>query len=367
MRKLLLIAAVTALAVGVSAQETLFPERPDETWTILQTLDAVDAVQIVVLNTPELITESDIANMHQLVHVAAVIGAEDLAARTRTLIVLATFGREPAPPELPGVDGGLEQGLSESLARDTDTFRRWVNVGATAGATALGMSAVFYYLAERNYQDWLVETDTNAADQLYRAWQGYDYMDLALGAATLLTVGVGMPLVFALTPPSTTLATPPATATFTEAGKAAELERLYEERVGIVERLNKLNQRERRRAFVRTVAIGAGAAGAIGAGTFYYLGDQTYERYLAETDTTRAESLGKQVTLFDALAIGFGGLGGAGLGTAVTIGLVSPGRTQLERDLERVNASILRVRESRVIDAPDPAPPRDRNEASEDE
>lgn len=351
--------AVMVLILVVSplfAQEPLFPEPPDETWTILQTLDAVDAVQLAVLETPEIITESDLENMHRLVDVAEVIGAEDLAARTRTLIVLSSFARDETPPELAQVDGGVSTVLTQPPARDTDAFRRWVNVGATVGASALGMSAVFYYLAERNYQAWLIETDDATSEQLVQAWKGYDLMGLTLGTATLLTVGVGMPVVFSLTPPSTTLATPPAAATFTQAGKNAELERLYEDRVRIVDRINRLNERERRRSITRAVAFASGAAGALGAGTFFYLGEETYARYLAETDPTAAEALGKRVNLFDVLAIGFGALGGAGLGTAATMAIITPDRSRLERDLERVNASIIRVRASRTIDAPDPEP-----------
>ncbi|MEE8441888.1 MAG: hypothetical protein V3S41_09215, partial [Spirochaetia bacterium] len=291
-------------------------------------------------------------------------------ARTRTLIVLASFSAD-APPDLPSVEGGLERSGDVPPARDTETFRRWVNVGATAGATALGMSAVFYYLAERNYQLWLTEPDSTVADQLYRAWRGYDYLGLGLGAATLLSVGVGMPLVFALTPPSTSLATAPQAVTFTPAGREAELGRLYAERVEIVDKINRLNARGRLRSVVTTLSLSAGAAGTIAAGTFYYAADQTYDRYLASTDPTEAQDLSKRVNLFDTLAVIGAGIGGGGFGFAATISLVAPNRSELERELERLNAAIIRVRASRTIDAPDPEPEKTtrtrRGDRSDDE
>ena len=347
--------ALVSLA-WVSAQESILPTPPDQIQTILELLDAVDAAQIVILESPELVTESDLEDLHKLVTVAQTIGAEDLAARARTLIVLVSFGRAAPPPELPPIQGGLDLSGDAPLARDTQTFRRWVNVGATAGATALGMSAVFYYLAERNYQLWLTETDPPVSDQLYRAWRGYDYLGLGLGAATLLSVGVAMPLVFAITPPSTTLATPPAAATYTPEGREAELDRLYAERVEIVDKLNRLNTREGRRSLMTAISLGAGAAGSVAAGTFSYMAGQTYDLYLAATNSTDAETLGKRVSLFDALTVIGAGIGGAGFGFGATVSLVTPNRSRLERELERVNTAIIRVRASRTIDAPDPEP-----------
>jgi hypothetical protein len=172
-------------------------------------------------------------------------------------------------------------------------------------------------------------------------------------------VGVALPLVFAITPPSSTLATPPAAAAFTPSGRDAELDRLYAERVGIVEKLNRLNTRQERRTLMTTISLGAGAAGAIAAGTFSYIAGQTYDLYLAATSPTDAETLGKRVSLFDALTVITAGIGGAGLGFGATVSLTTPNRSRLERDLERVNTAIIRVRASRTIDAPDPVPEED--------
>jgi len=358
---LVLVGMVPLLAL--SSQESILPTTPDQIESILELLDAVDAAQLVILDTPEIVTEENLEELRELVIVAETIGAEDLAARTRTLIVLASFREIAPPPDLPPVEGGLELTGNAPMARDTQTFRRWVNIGATAGATALGMSAVFYYLAERNYQLWLTEPDQTAADQLFRAWQGYDYLGLGLGTATLLSVGIGMPLVFALTPPSTTLATPPETATFTPAGRETELARLYAERVEIVSKINRLNTREQRRSLMTTISLGVGAAGTIAAGTFFYVASQTYDLYLAATTTADAELLSKRVSLFDTLAVVGAGLGGGGFGFAATVSVVTPNRSGLERQLERLNAAIIRVRSSRTIDAPDPEPEPDVEEA----
>lgn len=340
----------------LSGQESILPTPPDQIESILDLLDAVDAAQYVILDSPEAVTMSDFEDLRELVTVAETIGAEDLAARTRTLIVLASFGAVAPPPDLLPVEGGLDLTGDVPTARDTRTFRRWVNVGATAGATALGMSAIFYYLAERNYQLWLAEPDQTVADQLYRAWRGYDYLGLGLGTATLLSVGVAMPLVFATTPPSTTLATPPEAATFTPAGRETELQRLYVRRLEIVEKINRMNAQEQRRSLMTTISLGVGAAGAIAAGTFYYAADQTYDLYLAATSTTDAETLGKRLSVFDALAVIGAGLGGGGFGFAATVSLVTSNRSDLERELGRINEAIIRVRTSRTIDAPDPAP-----------
>jgi len=365
MKRLTLLVLVGLIPLlALSSQESILPTTPDQIETILELLDAVDAAQIVILDTPEIVTEANLEELRELVVVAETIGAEDLAARTRTLIVLASFRDIAPPPALPPVEGGLELIGEGPIARDTQTFRRWVNVGATAGATALGMSAVFYYLAERNYQQWLAEPDQTAADQLFRAWRGYDYLGLGLGTATLLSVGIGMPLIFAITPPSTTLATPPVTAAFTPAGREAELARLYAERVEIVSKINRLNTREQRRSLMTTISLGVGAAGTIAAGTFFYVASQTYDVYLAATNTADAEALSKRVSLFDALAVIGAGLGGGGFGFAATVSVVTPNRPELERQLERVNAAIIRVRSSHTIDAPDPEPDAEESKRS---
>ena len=354
MRRLALIVLLTLLSLSwVSGQESILPMRPDQIETILELLDAVDAAQIVILESPELVTKSDVEDLHELVAVAQTIGAEDMAARARTLIVLATFGNAETPVDLPSVEGGLDLNADTPLARDTETFRRWVNVGATAGAAALGMSTVFHWLAERNYQSWLTETDPELGDQLFRAWRGYDVLGMSLGTATLLSVGVAMPFVFAITPPSTTLATPPAAETYTPAGRDAELDRLYAERLAIVGKLNVLNTRQERRSLMTTISLGSGAAGAIAAGTFSYLAGQTYDLYLLAPNETDAETLGKRVAFFDAMTMIGAGIGGAGLGFGATVSLVTPNRSRLERELERVNTAIIRVRASRTIDAPD--------------
>lgn len=357
MRRVTLLALIGLVPLlALSGQESILPTPPDQIETILELLDAVDAAQYVILETPERVAGTDLKDLRELVTIAETIGAEDLAARVRTLIVLASFGEVAPPPELPPVEGGLQLSGDVPPARDTQTFRRWVNVGATAGATALGMSAIFYSFAERNYQEWLTEPDPTIRDQLYPAWRGYDYLAIGLGTATLLSVGVGMPLIFALTPPATTLATPPEAVTFTPAGREAELQRLYAERAKIVDKINRLNVRERRRSLMKTISLGAGTAGAIAAVTFYYAADQTYDRYLASTDSTEAEGLGERVNLFDALAVIGAGIGGGGFGFAATVGVITPNRTELERKLEHLNAAIIRVRASRTIDMPDPEP-----------
>ena len=357
-RALTALLLLSDLLSGLPAQEPFLPLPPEEIETILQLLDAVDAAQITVLENPEQIGDAELAQLRELVKVAEVIGAEDLAARTRTLIVLASFDAGAPRQPLVAVDAPLSTADSAPMARNTDAFRRWVNVGATAGAAALGMSAVFYYLAERNYQLWVNEPPGDSADQLYRAWRGYDILGFSLGTSTLLSVGVALPLVFALTPPAATLATPPEATVFNAAERDAELERLHEERREIVAKLNRLNTREDRRSLMKTISLGVGAAGAITAGTFYYMADATYQRYLDAPTTAEAEPLGKRVSLLDAFAAIGAGLGGGGFGFAATLGVVTPDRRELERSLQQVNESIIRVRASRTIEIP-PAPPEE--------
>lgn len=347
---------LTVLLIASVPAQVSSPTVPTtEIDTFLELLDAIDAAQESVLSNPGAAGAEELADLRELVAIAETFGADDLAARARSLIVLASFGGAAAPPALAPVQGDLAGDTAQPVARDTAAFRRWVNVGATAGATALGMSTMFAYLAERYYQEWTVETDPGRVDELYQAWRGYDLLAFGLGGVTLVSVGVGLPLVFALTPPSGTLATPPEAEIFTPAGREQELQRLYEERLGIVEKLGKLNARERRRSIVRTVGLGAGAGGTIAAVTFFYAAEQTYDRYLVANGDD-ALSLGRRVSLFDGLAVGSAVIAGAGFGTAATMEVITPSRAELSRELEQVNAAIIRVRGSRTMDAPDPEP-----------
>lgn len=346
----LLLGAIALLAGPIAAQESFLPTPPGQIETILQLLDAVEAAEAVVLAGDEL-SEEEIADLEELPRVADVIGAEDLAARARSLLVLARPRAERAPQQ-PAVDVPLEPAREDRLPRDGRRFRTMTNVLAATGGTALALSAGFYALAERDYQRWLVAPDEASGTALYRSWRAYEVLSLGLGGGALLTAGVGVPLLFAAADPPSAYTVPPAREAYTEEERAARLNELYGQRAQIVTALNRYDQRGPRRELTGTVALTTGVVGSIASVTLYYIAGERYQQYLDAPFSDEAERLGRQVRLFDILAGTTAGIAGAGFATSAGISVLTDDKQELEDALRTVNRRIITVRNAPTIEVP---------------
>ena len=346
-----LLGAVLALvAAPVAAQESFLPTPPGQIETILQLLDAVEAAEAAVL-VGDGLSEAELEDLEELPRVADVIGAQDLAARARSLLVLARPAVEEAPRQ-PAVDVPLEPAREDRLARDGDRFRAMTNALAATGGTALVLSAGFYALAERDYQRWLVAPDEASGAALYRSWRAYEVLSLGLGGGALLTAGVGVPLLFAAATPSSAYAVPPAREAYTEEERAARLNELYGQRAQIVTALNRYDQRGPRRELTGTIGVATGVIGSIASATLYYVAEERYQRYLDAPFSDDAERLGRQVRLFDILAASSAGLAAAGFATSASISVLTDDKQELEDALRRVNRRIITVRNAPAIEVP---------------
>ncbi len=350
-RARLLLAALLALAAASgAAQESFLPTPPGQIETILQLLDAVETAEAIVLAGEEL-SEQELEDLDELPRVADVIGAQDLAARARSLLVLARPAAERSPRQ-PAVDVPLEPAREDRLPRDGDRFRTMTNALAATGGTALVLSAGFYALAERDYRRWRAAPDETTGTALYRSWRAYEVLSVGLGGGALLTAGVGVPLLFAAATPSSAYAVPPAREAYTEEERTARLNELYGQRAQIVTALNRYDERGLRRELTGTIGVAAGVIGSIASATLYYVAEERYQRYLDAPFSDEAEQLGRQVRLFDIVAASSAGLAAAGFATSASISVLTEDRQELEDALRRVNRRIISVRNAPAMEVP---------------
>ena len=350
-RARLVLGTLLALAaVPGAAQESFLPTPPGQIETILQLLDAVEAAEAIVLAGDEL-SDAELEELEELPRVADVIGAEDLAARARSLLVLARPAAEQAPRQ-PPVDVPLEPAREDRLRRDGERFRTMTNILGATGGTALVLSAGFYALAERDYRRWRATPDEATGTALYRSWRAYEVLSLSLGGGALLTAGVGVPLLFGAADAPAAYTVPPAREAYTEEERAARLNGLYGERARIVTALNRYDERGPRRELAGTIGLATGVIGSIASVTLYYISDERYQQYLDAPFSDEAERLGRQVRFFDILAASSAGLAGAGFATSAGISVLTEDKQELESALRRVNRQIITVRTAPAIEVP---------------
>ena len=351
-RAALAFLSVIAIVSSLSAQDSFLPVPPGQIESILQLLDAVDTAELAVLGGEEL-SEADLRDLEALTLVADTIGAADLAARARSLLVLAT-ARERSIVEQPRIDLDLDLGRApdQGIVRGSDRYRSLSYVFAATGATALVLSGGFYALAERNYQAWLFAEDDALGTELFQAWRGYEILSLGLGATALVSVGVGLPILYTLSKPPSSLATPAGRETYTPVERDERLLSLYAERAATVSRLNTLETRAPRRRLVSAIGLATGIVGTITSFTMFYIAEESYQEYLSAPFSDDAERLGRRVKFFDLMAIVSGTLAAGGFGTNVGISVLTEDRAGLEASLRRVNAEIIELRTAPVLDPP---------------
>lgn len=349
MRRLVVTLCFLGLALPVASQSFL-PTPPGQIETIIELLDAVEVAEQAVLGDGAL-GEAEIRELEELSRVADTIGAEDLAARARSLLVLARPTRVPVADQ-PTLGTNLSPARDARLIRGSDRFQTMANILGATGGTAFVLSAGFYALAERDYRRWLDAGSADEGDELFRAWRGYELLSLGLGGAGVVALGVGFPLLYSLASPAAALATPPARAVYSPREAAARLNQLYGERAQIVTALDRYPDRGPDRELARTIGTATGVIGSIASVALFYVAEERYQEYLLAPFSDDAERLGRQVRLFDGFAISSAILAGAGFGTSVGIAVFTEDRDELEAALRDVNRRIVTLRTAAQIEVP---------------
>jgi len=359
-RALIATAGLVLTLVPAAAQETLLPVPPAQIDSLLELIDAVAVAETVVLDGgapgerapgERVLDESELEELRGLVRAAELLDADDLAARARSLLVLARPAGRPSDRQS-GLTVGLEPARDDGLIRGSPRHRALVNIVGATGATALVLSGAFHALAERDYRRWTEETDAASGDALFQAWRGYELLSVGLGGGALVTIGGGLPLLYASARPPQRFATPPGREAYTEAEREARLNELYGRRAEIVTTLNRYDERGPRRELVGRIALATGIVGTVASVAMFYVAEELYAEYLDAPYTEDAERLGRRVRTFDALAVGGAGLAAAGFGTAGALAVFTRDRDELAQSLRDVNRRIIEIRNAPPIDVP---------------
>ena len=346
LRRGILVAAIAiALATGVTAQATA---QAGEVSTILDLLDAVERWSDRVLAGPDL-SAQELAELEALVDAAVTIGAPDLTARVRTLLLIAR------PSERLGSPGFLPDAVSP--VPPPRVYRPGVRatVGAAVltatGVTTLGLATVFLALSERDYRSWRTAASIDEGERLALAWRTYRLLGVGMGGVSFLSVGVSVPLVHALFGRDGPEAMPLPRPVYTAAERSAREVELLASRRDILERMEAARPLEARRSLVRTIGLGAGTIGAVSTVTFAWLAEQSYRKYVEAPFSDEATSFRNRTSLFDLLSIASGLVAAGGFGTAAGLAVFTDSTADLERELRAVNREIVVLRSTPVAEA----------------
>lgn len=336
------IMALMMLTGNAAAQTIPFDTPPEEIDSVIGLLDAVVIAEEAVLADAPL-DDQDLADLETLVRTADILGAEDLAARTRVLLSLLQPERREAEIQ-PELIEPLQATPENLFRRESEEYNTWIGALAATGGTSIALSGVFYGLAERDFQGWLSESDPDAASELFRAWRGYEILGLTVGGVAIGTLGVGIPLLYALSAPAQPRGLPAGQEMFSEGELEQALQALYAERARIVGAINRLPEVQPARSLWSTIGLSVGALGGITSVTSSYLAGERWDRYLDAPFSDQAESLGTQVLVFDIIAISAASLSLIGFGTTIGIDVLTEDRRELELQLREINQEIVRLR-----------------------
>ncbi len=327
----------------LGAQTIPFTTPPDEIDSVIGLLDAVVVAEQLILNE-EALTAADLDAMEILIDRADVLGAEDLAARGRALLLLAQDESPQIEPQ-PALIEPLSPASENLFRRESRSFNAWIGSLSATGGMSLALAGIFYGLAERDFQRWLNEPDPAAAQELFQAWRGYEILSLTIGGVAVGALGIGIPLVYGLSAPEPT-GLPTGQILFTAEEREQALENLYTERARLVTAINQLPELQPSRSLWSTVGLAVGALSGITSVTAFYLAGERWQRYLDAPFSEQGESLGTQVLVLDIVAITTAGLSLAGFGTALGIEILTEDERELEGQLREVNREIIRIRSS---------------------
>ena len=342
---LLLILVVSAVASAAAQDRIVLQTDPEEIESILGILDELEPIRTLVLEEGGRFTSDDIKNLIALADRAEVLGIEDLAAELRMLAVLAEQSLA-GPRETVAEESLLSPGVTPVF--DVRNFQRLTNITASLGVASFALSALFHYLAEQTYERYMNPLYTSP--EFFQQFRTYDLLSVSMGAASLVTLGVGVPLTFAAPNIwSVDTSVPPAQATYTAEERQKQLEQLLVRRARVSEAIKLLPDREPLRESITTWSLVAGAAGFVGSVTSFYLADSLYGQYLDAVTTEDAETLGSLVSLFDVIGVLSGIVAGAGFGTAAGVEIVTSNRAELESRLKNINDEIVTVRLARPL------------------
>jgi hypothetical protein len=346
-RKALLLSLILLCSIHSWPQSISDSIDTEEIDTILRLIDAVALAESKIVDG-EPIGPDDVETLVRLVRIGDAIGAEDVAARARTLITIARPAPQP-PPDQQSVETPFPGAPSSNVARDDRAFQTWTTVLTAGGGAALVLSGVMYAIAERDYRAWQESEDEATRGELFQAWRGYELLSLGMGGLATLSLGVGLPLTFGLADPKEAAATPPSREVFTAEERLNHLNELYAARASLVTEIDTLSELEPRRRLVKTIGVTAGVTGVIAAASFFYLAEERYASYVEAPFSSDAERLRRQVRLLDALAVFTGVASMGGFTTAAAIEFATDDREELQRRLTIVNERIIELRTSQLM------------------
>lgn len=347
MRRPVGLLLLAAFSVSVAAQDARIAIPEQGLTTIIELLDAMAIAEGVVLSD-EPISAEEFDALLELVDVAEVIGAEDLAARARTLVAIAK-GPRRRPQRQNTLDDPLGLSPDRTVSRGDNAFSGLLTGLSVAGGVTLVLSGVFYALAERDYREWSETTDEALRDELASSWRGYEILSLGTGGVSLLTLGVGIPLTFAISGPEDGTGVPPSRELYTPEERELQLATLYSERASIVTEINALRDTQARRTTITTVGVSTGVVGSLASAAFFLLAEQRYQEYVRAPFSDDASRLRWQVQLFDALGVVSGIAALSGFSTAAVVEFGTDSRRELQEQLTRVNESIIELRTENLM------------------
>jgi hypothetical protein len=328
-----LVALLLVLFAGVlHAQE----ERP----SLLELIETLDTLEQMVLTSEGPVAESARGALDTVVKHAETAGADDVAARARSLRFLAQ------PAGTADVLGGpaAAVGAGREFTRESLGFRILTASAAATGAASVISSAVFYYLGERSYQHYLTTTDSAAGTALYRQWKTYDLLSLSFAGGAALT-GLTLPLVFGpAVSPDPTAPSGPSTAGLNERQIAEEIDALLLRRSELQQELATVDQRELRANRWKRLSVTVGAIGAITSASGYFVGGRLYERYQDTDYSSDAAALARQIRTADIVGASAAAIAATGFGSGAALAILGPDRAELETKLRAANARLIELR-----------------------
>lgn len=308
--------------------------------SLLDLIDTIEAIEPTILSAPEAVGSETLAELDRVAEEASVKGADDVAARARTLRFLAAGAASPVSP--PADAAALPS--ASALVRGERTYSLLTAIGAGSGALSITGSALFYYAGERTYQRYLQAQSPADGVSLYRQWRIFDLLSLSFGAGAALA-GITLPIIFAASvSPDATLAPLPAPADADPAQLSVELDALLERRAVLQARLGEVDELERRARRWKTAAVTTGALAAATSVVSYYLGDQYFDRYQQSLYSQDAAELASWVRFFDVVGVSGGVAAATAFGGALSISILSPDRGEIESRLRAVNARVIDLR-----------------------
>lgn len=332
-RSLMVTLALLLVAAGTAAQE----EPP----SLLEMLDALDQLEQMVLTGDGTASQSARSSLEILIAEAETIGADDVAARARTLRFLAGGS---GTDENPSHSGAASIAEPRALTRGSTAYRVLTATLATAGAVSVGSAAVFAYLGDRAYQNYMTTADATTGAQSYRTWKTYDLLSIGFAGGAAFS-GIMLPVVFGVAAaPEPTVPTGQGTEGMSVPEIEAEIQHVLATRAELQTQLARADDQSGRRSFLRGLSLVSGTLGAATGAVSYYMGSELYERYQQTQYSADAAALANQIRLADLIGLAGAGVAVTGFTGWAAVDVFGTERGEIETKIRSANARLIELR-----------------------